>query len=377
MIRWLCVLIVALLLACGAPPHTRPGDVMQVEAFPGAPDNAVASRILYASTAPDGRPIEVSALVIVPAAAPPAGGRPILAWLHPTTGVAQGCAPSSGPGPFAQIQGLPAFLAAGYVIVATDYPGLGAPGIHPYLVGDSEARAALDSVRATRNLPQAQASRRFAVWGHSQGGHAALFTASLAAGYAPELQLVGAAAAAPVTDVAALIERPGNDPLWGGLLSYAVWSWTRAFGLDPSMMVPPSAEVAISATAKDCLESGRELERLLADSAPLRGTAVTPDAQWRAVLTENAAQPGPIGVPVFIAQGDKDPVIVPSLTEDFVRRLCRERVPVRYLVMPGVDHYTAGVRSAAAAAAWIADRFAGVGAADDCLPGGVAAQDDR
>nr|WP_294507661.1 alpha/beta fold hydrolase [uncultured Rhodopila sp.] len=377
MMRWVYLLIIALLVACGAPRHTRPGDVLQVEAFPGAPDNAVASRMLYASTAPDGTSIVVSALVIVPAAAPAAGGRPVLAWLHPTTGVAPGCAPSSGPGPFAQIQGLAAFLAAGYVVVATDYPGLGGPGVHPYLVGNSEARAALDSVRATRNLAGAHASNRFAVWGHSQGGHAALFTAAIAARYSPDLQLVGAAAAAPVTDVAALIERPADDPLWGGLLSYAVWSWTRAFGLDPNMIVPPSTEAAISATAKDCLESGRDLARLLADSAPLRGTPVTPNAQWRKLLTENAAQPGPPAVPVFIAQGDKDPVIVPSLTNDFVRRLCRERVPVRYLMMPGVDHYTAGVRSAAAAAAWIADRFADGTPANDCLSGGVAAQNDR
>ena len=30
-------------------------------------------------------------------------------------------------------------LARGWVVVATDYPGLGTPGPHPYLVGQSEA----------------------------------------------------------------------------------------------------------------------------------------------------------------------------------------------------------------------------------------------
>ena len=70
-------------------------------------------------------------------------------------------------------------LAHGYVVVATDYEGLGVPGVHPYLVGISEAHAVLDSVRAARELPAAQATHRFAVWGHSQGGHAALFTESL------------------------------------------------------------------------------------------------------------------------------------------------------------------------------------------------------
>ncbi len=87
----------------------------------------------------------------------------------------------------------------GYVVAATDYPGLGTPQTHPYLVGVSEARAVLDSVRAARALTGAQ--NRFAVWGHSQGGQAALFTGLIAKSYAPDLDLVGVAAAAPATDL--------------------------------------------------------------------------------------------------------------------------------------------------------------------------------
>ena len=90
-------------------------------------------------------------------------------------------------------------LDRGFVIAATDYAGLGGQGMHPYLIGLSEARAVLDSVRAARQLPDAAAGDRFAVWGHSQGGHAALFTGEQAASYAPELKLVGVAAAAPAT----------------------------------------------------------------------------------------------------------------------------------------------------------------------------------
>ena len=50
-----------------------------------------------------------------------------------------------------------------------------------------------------RELSKNTASNRFAVWGHSEGGHAALFTGELAARYAPDLKLVGVAAAAPAT----------------------------------------------------------------------------------------------------------------------------------------------------------------------------------
>lgn len=366
MVRAIALLTAVVLTACSAQIHQTPGDILQSSTFPGAPAEAAGTRILYASTAPDGSPIAVSGLVIVPATPARPDGRPVVAWLHATTGVDRACAPSEGPAPFGQIQGLAAFLAAGYVVVATDYPGLGGPGVHPYLVGASEARAALDSVRAALHLPGTQASARFAVWGHSQGGHAALFTAELARSYAPELRLVGAAAAAPVTDVAALIETPGDDPLWGALVSYLVFSWSRVSGAGRDGLVPAADPAVIDRVAKDCLQTARELQRLLTDAAPLHGTPVTPDAHWRRLLADNAPRPRPDDPPVFLAQGDDDPVIPPPLTKTFARRLCEDGVSVRYLGMPGVDHYRAAMRSADEAAAWIAGRFAGRPAPDDC-----------
>jgi pimeloyl-ACP methyl ester carboxylesterase len=350
------------------PPQAEarhlPGDILESGPFPGAPDGATATRILYTSTAPDGAAVTVSGLVIVPKTPAPPAGRRVLAWLHPTTGVDRACAPTLGPAPFTQIQGLPLFLAAGYAVVATDYPGLGAPGIHPYLVGTSEAHAVLDSVRAALQLPGVQAGPRFAVWGHSQGGHAALFTGHLARQYAPELQLVGVAAAAPVTDIAALVEKPGQDPLWGAVLSYTVWSWSRVLQASPGIVSAASRPI-VERAARDCLETSSELQQLQADTAPLAGEPVSPDARWRNLLAENAPTPR-IEAPVFLAQGSDDPVIPAPLTRTFARRLCKESASLHYLAMPGVDHYTAAMRSAASAAAWIAERFAGVPPPNDC-----------
>lgn len=56
-------------------------------------------------------------------------------------------------------------------------------------------------------MPEAAAGPRFVTFGESQGGQAALFTGQLAAEYAPELDLVGVAAAAPATDLNALFRR--------------------------------------------------------------------------------------------------------------------------------------------------------------------------
>ncbi len=168
----------------------------------GSPPGSSAWKILYTSVGLDGQLIEVSGVVIAPDLPPPTAGRHVVAWAHPTTGVGDRCAPSAFPEFFETIPHLTALMALDYVVVATDYPGLGTAGPHPYLVGLSEGRAVLDSVRAARNLPKAGAGKRFAAWGYSQGGHAALFAGQLAREYAAELTLAGVAAIAPPTDLA-------------------------------------------------------------------------------------------------------------------------------------------------------------------------------
>jgi len=153
-----------------------PGTLVRQEVIDGAPLGATAYRVLYRSTGLDNKPILVSGVVIVPPGDAPPGGRPIVAWAHPTSGIVPRCAPSLAIFLFEQIQGLRSFVRDGYVVAATDYPGLGTEGPHPYLVGTSEARAVIDSVRVAGSLPGAGGGKKFVVWGHSQGGHAALFS---------------------------------------------------------------------------------------------------------------------------------------------------------------------------------------------------------
>jgi hypothetical protein len=114
------------------------------QAMLGAPDGAEAYRVVYRSTDPNGRDIDVSRLVVTPSGEAPSGGRPIVAWAHPTTGVMPRCAPSQAMFRFQMIQVLRDMVEHGYIVAATDYPGLGTEEPHPYLVGVGEARAVLD-----------------------------------------------------------------------------------------------------------------------------------------------------------------------------------------------------------------------------------------
>jgi uncharacterized membrane protein HdeD (DUF308 family) len=183
-------------------PHGPAGTVIRSELVPHFYPGALTYRVLYKSTGFDGRPSAVSGLVVVPEGPAPRAGRRILAFTHPTVGVASDCAPSlQHVGAGQLIQGLGSFLAAGYVVAATDYQGLGTGGVTPDLIGRVEAMNALDSVRAAHRLHAAHAGLDFAVWGASQGGQAALFTGELAGAYAPGLHLVGVAAGAPVPNL--------------------------------------------------------------------------------------------------------------------------------------------------------------------------------
>src|SRR6201992_2445024 len=232
----------------------QPGTVVRQERIDGAPLGATAYRTLYRSTGLKGEPIFVSGVIIVPQGDPPPGGRPILAWAHPTSGVTPRCAPSLAIFLFQQIQGLRSFVERGYVVAATDYPGLGTPETHPYLVGDSEAEAVIDSVRVASNMPGAGGGKRFVVWGHSQGGQAALFTGLIAKSYAPELELLGVAAAAPATDLIALMKADIGTSGGNNIMAMTLWSWHRVFDAPVNKIVDPRAMPALDRLARVCIE---------------------------------------------------------------------------------------------------------------------------
>lgn len=348
-----------------------PGTLIGATAMPGAPDGASAYRILYASTGLSGQPVLVSGVVIVPAGPEPAGGRRIVAWAHPTTGIVERCAPSRARVFFASVQGLAAMLARGYVVAATDYPGLGTPEVHPYLVGISEGRAVLDSVRAARQIPGTGAGNVFAVWGHSQGGHAALYAGLLAKRYAPELQLAGVAAAAPATDLATLM----NDDLGTGggnnITAMTLWSWSRFYGVPITSIVKPMAVPAIDRLAGECIERWFDILVRRGPTMALKRNFLKIDnlsdiEPWKHLLAQNSPPPLPPDIPVFIAQGGADRLVQPQVTLAYVHALCRGGSKVEFDLRRNAGHAFIARDTAGEAIAWISGRFAGLPAPDDC-----------
>ena len=126
----------------------------------------------------------VSGVVVAPIGAPGHGERTVVAWGHPTTGAAARSAPSLGVDPFDTIEGLRDLLHAGYVVAATDYPGMGSPTPASYLIGTRRATACWTQP-AAGHIDQTHAGDEVVLWGHSQGGQAVLFAAQDVHRYAP------------------------------------------------------------------------------------------------------------------------------------------------------------------------------------------------
>lgn len=351
----------------------RPGTLIRHEPMPTSPPGASAHRILYRSTGLKGEPIAVSGVVIVPSQLSASDNRPVVAWAHPTSGIVPHCAPSLARNVYRQIQGLQELLQRGYVVAATDYPGLGTAGPHPYLVGASEGRAVLDSVRAAQTLVGTDARQGFAIWGHSQGGQAALFAASLARSYAPELPLVGVAAAAPATDLKALLKDDLNTSGGDNLLAMTLWSWSRVYDAPLDRIVDPSALPLMDQLAAQCLESIIDIlpRQHIGEALMQRFLLVddpTEQQPWRRLLAENIVPTIPRGIPVFLSQGTADNTVRPDVTLAYMGRLCSGGSHVRMLLLSGVGHAFVARDSAAAAVEWLANRFAGQQPPSDCGP---------
>lgn len=349
-------------------PAQHPGDLVSVHSIP-APAGASAWKILYLTTGLNGQMRQVSGVVVAPSGRSTVP-RNVVAWAHPTTGVWGSCAPSLRPTVLKTIPGLNDMLARGYVIAATDYPGLGTPGTHPYLVGISEARSVIDSVRAARNIPQTNSGARFAVWGHSQGGHAALFTGQLSARYAPELKLVGVAAAAPATELETLLRDDISRKVGQVLASYALWAWARVYHANLASAVNGRAEAHVKAIARICIQTDAEVALVGINSIFLGphflAENIYTTAPWNKIMEENEPDKAPVLAPVFISQGTGDEVVRPSVTASYVHLLCSRKENVTFLELSGVTHHLIAWDSKQQAVSWIANRFAGTPLPANC-----------
>lgn len=348
----------------------QPGSLIHNEKIDVSPYGGSKYRILYRSVGLKGEPIAVSGMVFVPGGDEPAGGWPIVAWAHPTSGIVPKCAPSLAGFGTDQVQGLEALMQQGYVVTATDYPGLGTPGPHPFLVGESEGRAVLDSIRAAREL-MGGASPHAALWGHSQGGQAVLFAGRLAPSYAPDINLIGVGAAAPATFLSQLLR--DDIGTYGGknLLAMTLHAWDEVFGAPIDQVVEPEALPVVNALAQVCLETIEDLPARYIDGQELMQGFLSVDnitslEPWKKLMDENTIGPLQKTMPVLLVQGDQDQTVPESVTTSYFHQSCKAGTDISIRIMPGVSHMTAARDGAPHFIKWLDALASGQKVASNC-----------
>ncbi|WP_149359317.1 alpha/beta hydrolase [Lolliginicoccus suaedae] len=317
-----------------------PGGIVESSALDPAirlPGAGHAYRMTYATTGARGEAVLSTATVQVPEGTPPPGGWPVMAWAHGTTGIGDDCAPSADPG---ADRDYPAYwLRQGFAIVATDYAGLGTPGVHPYLHAGSAASSVADSVRAARAL-NLRLSGDWVAIGHSQGGHAVIELARQPDASTDGLR--GVVALAPAVPLPLVLDaRPETRSLPGYETAYLLYVLAGLADVHPGLPIADAltgkGQRLLASAERTCSDElagtldGVRLEEILA--RPLREVPGLADA-----ATEYLGLPSTGYITrLLVAQG-LDDSLPPSGPIGLADQIHSSGGPVTLRTYPGVDH---------------------------------------
>jgi pimeloyl-ACP methyl ester carboxylesterase len=340
-------------------PSGEHGDLIRYQPVTGpGPASAAVWRVMYRSESIHGDPIAVTGTALVPSGDAPSDGRRVLTVAHGGTGVADRCAPSKAPAA-TELALTGSFIEADYVVVMTDFEGLGTPGVHPFLVGESEGRGVLDAARAVRQLPDAAATEHVAIAGYSQGGHGALWADQLADEWAPELDVVGVFAGAPLTEFDRFIPGLTVNPAAAGQAQFVIAGYAGTYSdADPADVLTARGEQELAAVETGCV--GEIIDQF----APIPAAELfEPDfisiEPWGELADEN--DPGQVATdrPVLIIHSAADEAIPVALSERLFQRLCDLGQVVERRVPTEGSHIGAAPQAFFDAFDWIEARFAG------------------
>lgn len=392
-------------------PAGKLGQVIAREKVATSIPGAVAWRIAYVSSDMADKKTISTGLVILPKAKPPKGGRPVLSWAHGTTGTAQNCGPSQVLDPAAPLNeyflasgnepmdyGVPAvipFIKAGYAVVATDYQGLGGGGRHEYQLVESQARDAINAIRAVGSIKEAGASHTAIIYGWSQGAGAAIAAASSPDYLAQKgtafdgIALAGIVAMAPpdfrtiappgpLTDASGAAMMAGAGKAFSNSvgnfnhLAMALWGAEATYPEKlklTDIFTPEGATFVNEIMANKCVHGASDaITYAYADKFT---TLLRPDPvnvrAWAQTLIDSAGPEVKPVAPVLIFWGTKDTVVPPLMHEIYRKRMCALGGNVARVRLAGeVTHFGTPGGSEPLYLPWVADRIAGKPAADGC-----------
>jgi pimeloyl-ACP methyl ester carboxylesterase len=328
-----------------------------------------AARVVYRSTDGDtGKPTVVSGSVFTPTGDAPDGGWPVVSYGHGTTGIDVTCGPSLSNTLLGQLELVAGLTNAGYAVAFTDYQGLGQNGPSAYLDSRTAAFNMTDAVRALRStFPDV--STRWAAFGGSQGGGAAWSADEQSRTYSPDLNLVGAVAISPGADISGYVDKAAAGTLTSdqkAVLQLFVESLARrdpTFDRDDYRSGSVARDWDVLSACTGPLVGGRTAAIDAIGPLDLAPRTPAAAARLRQKLQQWALPQQPLTAPLSVAYGGKDTFIDQQWTADAIARACALGGTLDIDFGPEYKHSEANFP---AEIAWLADRFAGKPATNEC-----------
>lgn len=391
-------------------PEGKLGQVIKQEKITTSIKGAQAWRIAYISSDVSGRKTISTGLVVAPAGPAPAAGRPVMTWAHGTTGSAQNCGPSQVLDPVVPLNeyflvggnswtdyGIPAleeFLKEGYVLVATDYQGLGGGGRHQYSVTATNGMDTMNAARAAVSMKETGANKKTLVYGWSQGGGATIALAGMpdyikqTGTAADNLEVLGFVALAP-QDIS-IFAPPGKldqaaadkfiqelqkmflDNIFN--FTHATmfyWGTQAAF---PNLKLTDifteeGAKVANEVYSNKCMHAASDtfsFNYSTSYTSLLKQKPVNTLAWAEAMVKGGVPVVKPVA-PVQIYFGTKDTAVPPLMHKLYQDQTCKLGGNVGRMQLPGEQsHFTTPGSSKPFYISWVKDRIAGKPLANAC-----------
>ncbi|MCS5711500.1 alpha/beta fold hydrolase [Candidatus Berkiella aquae] len=394
----------------GVKQNAKLGEIIKSEKISTSMANVQAWKIAYISSDVLEHKTLATAIVAFSNTSALKKDRPIIAWAHGTTGTAQNCGPSQILDPAQPLNqyflpngnswsdyGLPAmkaFIDAGYVIVASDYQGLGAGGKHQYAVAATQARDVINSIRAASLLPEVKVGSKAVIYGWSQGGGAVIAAAGLSdyvnqKGTAKDnIEIIGVVAMAPY-DLAVTFPNKKVDATEAttylnqlsaqfstnifNFTHYAqnVWGMVAAF---PNLQLndiftDEGAKIVNEVLERKCMHAatdtfnfayGKEYKNLLRSD-------IKNASAWIEAYQKSSVMPVKPMAPIIIYYGTDDTTVPPVMGKLYAEQMCQLGANITRVQLSGnQNHFTTPEKAEPLYIQWVADRFAGKEAVNGC-----------
>jgi hypothetical protein len=248
-------------------------------------------------------------------------------------------------------------LHRGWAVVTTDFNG----PQHAFGAYPLAARFVLDGIRAAIGFENAgfDAATPIGLWGYSGGALATLFAVELQAAYAPELNIVGAAAGGAGVDTTSSPQMFEDGNLLSGIPFCAVLGVSRGFpDVDLHSVLTPQGQAMVAAASE------MTMEQLVASFPFIRWSDhLTVPSVFDIPGMRAAFEQGPLGhatpttpLHLYHAEHDKYPPIAD--VDKLVEKYRREGVDVTYRRFRFGGHVTAVFTGVPGSLRFLTERFA-------------------